>query len=377
MKMKEQIQTPVSNDLFYYLNEGVLLADWWVAVTRLLVDTVGKETAVKTLRPYWEHGGKASAFNLRQMTRVTSDDVKSVTALLLAQRDPPYWRFDARGGKESAIVKIKRCSMEDWNPIDEVFCIILCEYAAGGTVETLNPMFQCNLAKSRSWGDSDCIWVIRRKDGKGAYENEEDFEPIEPAKVVDNIFNNTSLAYMGEFWILSTRAFLDLLDSEDVTKILEDLMEKKGMEFGMKWKKSLDFNGTSLQIICRLLESIQQVHQMKGEVKKDEDKMEGEISECPLSSAPPQVCLQVQSFNNGLCEAIDPNYEFAYDRMMTKGDKTCHWRIRKKGETTKERAKEEFVPEDPAKLIAMRFARGEISEEEFRKKLAVLKEFKL
>jgi len=59
--------------------------------------------------------------------------------------------------------------------------------------------------------------------------------------------------------------------------------------------------------------------------------------------------------------------------MMTKGDKTCHWAIRKKGEVAKEKSKEEITSEDPAKRLAMRFANGEISLEEFEKNIASLK----
>jgi uncharacterized membrane protein len=63
--------------------------------------------------------------------------------------------------------------------------------------------------------------------------------------------------------------------------------------------------------------------------------------------------------------------------MMTKGDKTCHWTIRKKGEAAKEKIKEESPSDDPVKMLTTMYIKGEITEEEFRKKMAVLKEFKL
>jgi len=63
--------------------------------------------------------------------------------------------------------------------------------------------------------------------------------------------------------------------------------------------------------------------------------------------------------------------------MMTKGDKTCHWTIKKKGELVKEKLKEEAPSDDPVKMLAMRFAKGEITEEELEKKVAHLRKLGL
>jgi hypothetical protein len=49
-----------------------------------------------------------------------------------------------------------------------------------------------------------------------------------------------------------------------------------------------------------------------------------------LKGAPPDVCKQFEGVFNGVCEAINPDYEFAYDHMMSKGDAACHWVVRKK-----------------------------------------------
>ena len=100
---------------------------------------------------------------------------------------------------------------------------------------------------------------------------------------------------------------------------------------------------------------------------------EGTIIECPFSSSSSEICAQYEAFFNGICEAIDPEYEFIYDRMMTKADMTCHWVIRKKGELTKEKSKEGSSSDDLAKRLAQKFIDGEISEEEFERKMALLK----
>lgn len=42
-----------------------------------------------------------------------------------------------------------------------------------------------------------------------------------------------------------------------------------------------------------------------------------------------------------VCEAIVPRCEFAYDRMMSKGDANCHWVVRKKTGHDQEKTKED------------------------------------
>jgi hypothetical protein len=59
--------------------------------------------------------------------------------------------------------------------------------------------------------------------------------------------------------------------------------------------------------------------------------------------------------------------------MMTKGDKTCHWTIRKKGETTKEKGKEEALSDDLVRRLAQKLIDGEVTEEEFDRKMTLLK----
>jgi len=74
---------------------------------------------------------------------------------------------------------------------------------------------------------------------------------------------------------------------------------------------------------------------------------------------------------------MNPEYEFAFDRMMSKGDSTCHWAVRKKGEPEKEKPKEETPSDDSAKMLAMRFAKGEITHEEFDKSMELLRKHKV
>jgi len=55
---------------------------------------------------------------------------------------------------------------------------------------------------------------------------------------------------------------------------------------------------------------------------------------------------------------------------MTKGDKTCHWTIRKKGGPLREKSTED----DALRTLRLRFAQGEITPEQYREFRDVLME---
>ncbi len=91
-----------------------------------------------------------------------------------------------------------------------------------------------------------------------------------------------------------------------------------------------------------------------------EDEFVMQITDCPCQTFSPEFCGQHGILIDGIIEVLNPAYEFVYDRMMTKGDKTCHWTIRK-------RAKTPSVGQSAQDLLKARLVRGEISEEDYRR----------
>lgn len=356
-----------------------LLTEWWLTTTEILVQNAGSEKALCSLKPYWDNAGRASAFNLKQMTGVVSNDVKSITALLMTQRDSDDfdWQLNAQGGKNSAIIEMICPYPMNQKPQKEV-CLSICGYSAHGTIEALNPDFECDLIRSLSFGDPRCCWVIKRKEGTWLDGGEEKFEEIQPAKIVNDIFTNLAMAYLGEFWIFSTRAFLDQADNDQVSEILNAQMRSSGRSFGLSKKEDTMGEGKGVDIILQLIEGIEEANLKKGKAETtSEQTIEKEIIECPFSSAPPEICSQFESFFNGICEVIDPEYEFRYDRMMTKGERTCHWTIRKKAEPVKSKFNDDGHSDELTKNLAWRLSKGEISLEEFEGAISSLRKHRL
>jgi hypothetical protein len=75
--------------------------------------------------------------------------------------------------------------------------------------------------------------------------------------------------------------------------------------------------------------------------------------------------------------SLSPGWErFSFPMVFSeesKGDSTCHWVVRKKGESAKEKPMETKTSDDPAKILAIRYAKGEITKEEYEEKMAIIK----
>jgi predicted hydrocarbon binding protein len=106
----------------------------------------------------------------------------------------------------------------------------------------------------------------------------------------------------------------------------------------------------------------------KNDVKKAKIKTKvDELTDSSVTSVPnhPEtICMNFQSFFKGMVSALNPDYEFAYSRMITKGDNECHWTIKKKQSSRQ--------VDDPLKVLKLRFAKGEITKEEYEELKAML-----
>ena len=167
------------------------------------------------------------------------------------------------------------------------------------------------------------------------------------------------------------------MGEERLAFILAPYMKHRGVSFGMKGSSMSIHDAFGLvRITSRINLCDKALHMETSSPTSDVNVVERTIVDCAFKEAPVAVCQQFEAFCNGICEAIDPSYEFAYDRMMTKGDKTCHWTIKKKGEV-KEKEKGEVAADDPARILAIRYAKGEIAKEELQERMNNLKELGL
>jgi hypothetical protein len=177
---------------------------------------------------------------------------------------------------------------------------------------------------------------------------------------------------LGNWWVNITLGSIDLFGTAKSIDILKPYMRHCGMSSGISLSRKLRVQETDASAIGTLVDFCGGIMQQLGNVSVSGSIIEKEITSCPFSSSSVETCKQMEFINQGLVEAINSDYEFAYDRMMTKGDETCHWTIRKKGEAAKEIPAIEASQDDPIKRLTNKYADGEITKEEYEEKMAII-----
>jgi hypothetical protein len=356
-----------------------LLVDWYLNAVQALVDTAGSEEASKLLWPYFRNAENAAfliivkAFGLDQKNRITLGFISGVTFNFISRAPILRSRIFQRG----AIATLSGCPFENG---PDVNCAVFCEKGSLTYEEAIGVPYHSTIVSCAARGDQECKFVMKPADCENP--RDESDLGMEIANILNwqlpkEMVDSFSVQYLAEFWILATKALIDHLGEESVATMLAPYMKHRGVFFGLKGSSVPSHGVFDLMRISSRIDLCEEALNMESlHAESDVNMVERTIVDCPFREAPVAVCLQFEAFCNGICEAIGPDYQFTYDRMMTKGDKTCHWTIRKKKEAGKGLINEVGTPDDPAKMLAMRFAKGEITEEEFRKKMAVLKEFR-
>jgi hypothetical protein len=344
-----------------------LLREWWIAATQALVDEAGSEAALRHLKPYFINTGIAGAHNIPTIIGMSPKEVlrrNIMGDVMKAIMGVRVERYRAQDG--SAITDLEDCATKG---MCKELCVSFCGYSGNAYHKELDPASPFSLAMSLYRGDSFCRWMIciegqepMESDSKEFLISVGDIPPLE-----DEMSDYLALSVLGESWSNATRAFMDFVGQERAIDRLCFYMRHAGLSFGIRMSDLFGARERGFQSILEIVELVQLLHHRKGICTRQEESAEGKVSECPFSSSPLEMCSQYEAFFNGICEAIDPNYEFVYDHMMTKGDKSCHWMIRKRGKalSASPDTTQSSENEDMLRSLKWRLIKGEISKEEY------------
>ena len=262
-------------------------------------------------------------------------------------------------------------------------CIAESHYYAEGICESVNPEYEFVFTHHLAHGDPVCRYVLREKRiGFGMDQLGELRGHMSQIEQTEEERKYLSDEIAIESLTLFTKAAIDL-KVED--RLLEELMAPNhalGRQIGLFLvnefegrlegidgaEKAIELCTTALGIV------------VKRKASTDEE-VELEISTCSFQSAPWQVCEQLEMALDGVCQAIEPDSEVVHHRMSNGGDVACHWTLRKKkagerkGKSTRSTtAKEET--DDPTRLLTLKMVNGEISKEEYDRKMnLILKQY--
>jgi len=356
-----------------------LLADWWMDSIQALVDAVGSSKALELLRPHYKNAGISASLVIKNSFGLSGPDNRESWAIIqkmgydfLTRADPSVFNLDSRdigGTARSTDCPFKNGPLE--------LCKLVCDTFPNTTLAGYTPDYEIVTTARISQGDPECVWITKPR----SWELPVDIERLGnikcetirrrfPKEIVDDF----SIQYLAEMWVISIRAYLEQFGNEKPASILRTYMKLSGTSFGLRHLRA-NPNAFKNNIAggCVGL-CYDALHTKMAQAEITKSNFERTIVECPFQDAPQEVCMQIASFCEGICESIDPDYQFAYDRMMTKGDGSCHWTIKKKEE---QKAPDDRHPTDHLDRLIRKFIDGEITEDEFKNKMAVLKEMEI
>jgi hypothetical protein len=246
---------------------------------------------------------------------------------------------------------------------------MICDSFINAGLNLFNPDFKWVTTSSILQGDPECHWMILPKSWSEPYDvgrlGAEKAVCI-PRNIPKSVADDFTMQYLAELWVISTRGFVNHYGNKPVP-ILLSYMRHSGTSFGLRYLRSTPHGECSIDKIKECIGLGNKALQMKGdEASMIEGGFERNIIECPFKDAPQEICMQFESFCQGICEAIDPGYEFRYDRMMTCGDKTCYWMIKKKNQLTLADENKNAISESSLEILKKRLAKGDLTLDEYR-----------
>jgi len=345
-----------------------LLREWWLAATQALVDEAGTEAALKHLKPYFINTGVAGAHNLQSLLGVSAEEllrleiIHHLWHMMTGGRQPIY-----RADDGSIIYQTVDCAT---GGICREGCMSFCDFMANAYYGELSPELELISHRSLAWGDPMCQGLLSRHGQEAKVAATDEFlvpEDKLPEPPEEEFREYMALSVLGEMWSNATRALVDFAGPERAYDRLRFHMRHSGLSFGIRMSDRFGARERGLDSILEMIELVQILHHRKATCVRGEGGAEGKVNECPFSSSSPEICAQYEAFCNGICEAIDPSYEFAYHRMMTKGEGTCSWAVKRRvqegARATKQSTSDQL---DASKILRRRLAAGEISKEEYR-----------
>jgi hypothetical protein len=349
-----------------------LLAERLCTAIQALIDTAGVDGGKKALDRYMFHSGMAGSEYFSPI--VKGDSLERISmAYFLAESCLSNGQSVLEIRENGAICDTVGCILGDGPP---ELCIHFLQSSVDGFAKDIDDNYEIVSQSFLNRGSPCCQKVIRKKGTN--FTTREELGPLRSRVEKSNLSKeemfSISCQYLGEWWNNTTLGFINLFGSEKTLMILRPYMRHSGLVMGIALSKELKIPGRDASAIGSLIDYYGSFMQQTGKVSTSNAEMvEKEISSCPFSSSPFEICKQEEFIHQGIVEAINPEYEFACDRMMTKGDKMCHWTIRRKASIPVEKKESNSSNADPVDRLTSKFIDGEITEEEFDRKMATLR----
>jgi len=350
--------------------------DCTINAFRALLIQFGLNRTIEATKPYNDAWGRAVVGMVKDRLGPQANDLESIAmtgyyahcCTSMGHIKP----LEIREG--GAVAELFACPNPGMKAPPEM-CIAMSHIMANGFCQAINPNYEAIFTHHLGDGDDCCRWVIMKKASKFTLDDLGRLEKTIPLE----LSMEEMIAWSGRMVIMSqlftfTSVLNDLVGPQRTLEIVVPMARETGLRIGTMIKGGTNGKDdlSTIEGAITLLVSPWGLQQGGTPAIVTTLGIEKEITECSCKGASPEVCQQFEGVLKGICEAINPDYEFSYDRMMSKGDASCHWVVRKK-----EKPSGESTSEDPARALALRFGRGEISHEEFDRSMELLRKHKV
>jgi predicted ArsR family transcriptional regulator len=345
-----------------------LLTDWWLGNVRRMVGEIGSERTIELLWPHHANAALAAYQYLQGATRLEpcsgwdwTHDLGWISTLVMhIFNRKPVMEISYR--ERGNFTWVEDCILKN-GPSE--LCEVMCRRGHALVAETLGQDVVSENISMLSKGDGRCSWLTysRSRPRPDPDDLGQEMATSFPVRLPRELVDAICLEYLSESWVMSTRAMVSIDNGRTCNKTLYPLMKNRGADHVAQLRVPQRSADMAISEIERMQTSLAMTGQRGA--SKDGD-VKGTIKECPFKDAPPETCGQIEAFCNGMCEAVDPRMHFSYLSSMAKGDKECVWEIKVDPEV------KAADTSDPLRVLKLRFARGEISEEQYLRMRSLL-----
>ncbi len=356
-------------------------------VFRALLEEAGPVHTLEVIKPLGHLYGHNIANVMKDRFGVQGTDVEAVSL-------PYYYGWcgssngnikplEIRAGK--AVAEVYSCPTVAAGSPPELCA--MSHFNSEGVCQAINPEYEYIWTHHLNDGDRCCRFIVKKRSerlGPSGMEaktsrflifntpsgiDNEELGELEKTIQLDISQEERDLTCLGiafNYFNMFTIASIQTIGSERTMRLNEPLARRTGIKLGTRWKDEAG-GGEGLETLKEELVFLQTVLNQKGEpAMMTDSSIEREIVECPFEGALPEQCKHLEGVCKGICEVISPEYEFAYDRMMSRGDATCHWTVRKKDVDLHKQG------ESALEILKKRFAKGEITKEAYNEMKALI-----
>jgi hypothetical protein len=305
---------------------------------RVVADEVGEKEVREAFKPHMINSGAAVVINVQKELGITITGIESfihvmkfaIQALWLA---PEGEIVLTASGFECRFHD--GCYMASAPPLVRR---MFCEDTAPGVLMSYPDFGICK--RCFDYGDRECAFIYyNRADPSAEWKNRGGTDRLLPILRYDvrKLREYGALA-LGELWLFPTQALIEWKGTEAMTK-LGDAMRPLGGKWGSIIAKAMGADGKDLDSLLSIIDTFDIV--MGRETRTNYSgpiKQESDITHCAFSvsfgemgaDCGKAIGMQCESFCNGICEAINKDFELRFTSMMCAGGQTCHRVIRKK-----------------------------------------------